>query len=140
MHHVGPVEQIGGGSLEADLALLHEVGAGGDLQGEVHGLLDQDDRGAGLSQLADDLEELGDERWCQSEAELIDEEQPGTRNEGHGQREHLLLTAGEVSGGRVESGGEVREVGERGIARGAGRGGVVATGPAGEAEMLGDRQ
>ena len=40
------LEQLGGGTLEADLALLEEVGPLGDGEGDVDRLLDQDDRGA----------------------------------------------------------------------------------------------
>ena len=40
--HIGTLEQLGGGTVEADLALLHEVRGVGDREGHVHGLLDED--------------------------------------------------------------------------------------------------
>ena len=43
---VGAVEQVGGGPVEADLALLHEHGPLGERDGDVDRLLDEHDRRA----------------------------------------------------------------------------------------------
>ena len=47
--HVGPLEELGGRAVEADLALLHEVRGLGEREREVHRLLDEDDRRALLA-------------------------------------------------------------------------------------------
>src|SRR5207248_3948147 len=45
---VGAVQELVGGALEADLALLHEHGSASQVEGQIHRLLDEDDGGAGL--------------------------------------------------------------------------------------------
>ena len=63
----GPLQQLAGAAVEADLALLHEVGGLRHRQRDVDGLLDQDDRRAALAQLLDHLEQLRDDQRRQSE-------------------------------------------------------------------------
>jgi hypothetical protein len=53
--------------VEADLALLHEVGGLGDAECEVHRLLDEDDRRAPVTQALHDVEQLGDHARSQPE-------------------------------------------------------------------------
>ena len=77
------LEQLGGRAGEAHLALLHEEGLGGDRQRHVDRLLDQDDRAAAAVDLADDLEQLPDDRRGEPERELVDDEQLGLGDERH---------------------------------------------------------
>ena len=109
---VGPVEEVGGGTVEADLALLQEDGALGERDGDVHRLLDEHDGGAGLVDRPHDAEELFDDDRRQTEAELVDHEQLRLEDEGLPEREHLLLAAGEVAGLLVEALAQHREEAE----------------------------
>ena len=102
VEHVGTVEQVGGRAGEADLALLEEHGPLGDGQGDVDRLLDDDHGDAGGHLGADHLEEHGDDRRRQAERELVDEEQARSAEERLGQRQHLLLAAGQGAGRLVE--------------------------------------
>ena len=92
------LEQFGGRTFEADLALLHEDRTLGQRQCHIDRLLDQGD-GRPLSvNLADDAGELADDRGCQAEGQLVDHQQLGLGDERHGQAEHLLLATGQVAG------------------------------------------
>ena len=134
---VGPLEQLGGGPLEADLALLHEVGPVGHREGHVHRLLDEDHRGPVVADLPHQRQEALDDHRGQAEGELVDHEQLGAGDERHAQGEHLLLAAGQVAGGLVASLAQDREELD-----GAGPGGlgalrvVLAPQPAGQAQVL----
>ena len=48
--------------------------------------------------LADNLEQLGDDRGRQAERQLVDHQQLGPGHERTAQGEHLLLATGEVAG------------------------------------------
>ena len=95
---VGPLEQLGGRALEAHLALLHEHGPLGQVEGHVDRLLDDHDRRAAAVDLAHDLEQLADDGRRQAERQLVDHEQLGPGHERAAEGEHLLLAAGEVAG------------------------------------------
>ena len=69
------LEQFGGRAREADLALLHEDGALGEAQSDVHRLLDEDDRGAAVVDGAHDVEQPVDDRRRQAERQLVDHQQ-----------------------------------------------------------------
>ena len=90
---VGAFEQLGREPVEADRALLHEEGLVGDGERDVHRLLDEDDRDALFLELLDDGEELLDDERCETERQLVDHQHVGLGEEGHRDREHLLLTA-----------------------------------------------
>ena len=97
--HVGSLEQLAGGAVEADLALLHEVRGLGDGQRHVDRLLHQDHRGALLLEPLHRHEELGDHARRQAERELVDHQQARARQQRHGEGEHLLLATAEVGRG-----------------------------------------
>src|SRR3546814_10514116 len=59
---VGALEQLSGGAGEAHLALLHEHGPLGEVERDVHRLLDDDDGGAAAVDLLHHLEELAHDR------------------------------------------------------------------------------
>ena len=126
--------------MEADLALLHEVRLVGEGEGEVHRLLDEDDRGAAVAQGLDDVEQLGDDGRRQPEGELVDHEQARPADERHAEREHLLLAARQVAGGLVQPVTQDREVAEDAFGRFADLVLLAALEPAGEAQVLGHRQ
>ena len=71
---VAALEQLLCRAREPHLALLHEIRAGGDRQGDVDRLLDEDDRAALLVDLAHDLEQLLDDRGRETERQLIDDQ------------------------------------------------------------------
>ena len=58
-------------------------------------LLVEQERGAGLAELDDHLEELLDEERRKPEGELVDHQELRARHHGPRHREHLLLTSGE---------------------------------------------
>ena len=94
---VGALEQLGGRSFESHLALLHEDRPFRQLQGDVHRLLDDDDRRSPAVDLAHHVEELADNRGCKAEGELVDHHQLGPGHQGHPEGQHLLLAAGQVA-------------------------------------------
>ena len=73
---VGPREQVGRRSAEADRAALHEVGPLGDGERDVHALLDEDDGDAGGGEALDDRQQLPDDQRRQPERELVDQQHP----------------------------------------------------------------
>ena len=85
---------------------LHDVDAVGHRHGDVHRLLDEQDGGSGVAHGLDGSEELLDDDGGQPERELVDEEQLGSGDGGHGQGQHLLLATGEVARALGAAGGE----------------------------------
>src|SRR6266545_3118421 len=82
--------------LERDAADLKHVGPARGAQRELRVLLD-DEHGEALLlvQLADDAEELAHDHRGKTQGGLVEEEQPGAGHERPGERQHLLLAAGE---------------------------------------------
>ena len=78
-------------------------------EGDVDRLLDEQDRRALLLDAAHDDEQLLDDRRGQAEGQLVDDEQLRLGDEGHRQRQHLLLAAREVAGHLVDALLEARE-------------------------------
>ena len=62
---------------EPHLAPFEEDAALGDLEGHVDRLLDHDQRRALAAQVIDEAQQLGDDRRCEPERELVDHQQPG---------------------------------------------------------------
>ena len=96
--------------MEADRALLHEERLVGDGERDVHRLLDEDHGDALFLELLDDGEELLDDERCEPERELVDHEHVGLGEERHREREHLLLTTGQLRRRVVQP---VRSAGKR---------------------------
>ena len=106
--HVGPLEQLGGRAVEADLALLHEVRRLGDGQRDVHRLLDEDDRGALRPGARARSRAAGRRSPARGRATARRSSAgAGCDEERHAEREHLLLAAGEVAG-RLVAGARAR--------------------------------
>ena len=112
--------------------MAEHIAAVGDLEGEVDVLLDEQYAAAGLlGVLADERQQALDDHWGESEAELVEEQQPGSSGEGAGDSEHLLLPSGQQPGatpGEIPEGGKVA----------VGDVGVEALAAVAESEMLGD--
>ena len=89
------VEQLGRRPGEDHLALLHEDGPIAEPQGEVDGLLDQDDGGAVIVDALDDAQQALDHGGSEPQRELVDDQQFRFGDEGHGEAEHLLLASRE---------------------------------------------
>ena len=132
--------QLGGRAGEAHLAPLHEHGPFGDGGGDVHGLLDDDHRRALRGQLADDVDQVGDDGRGQAEGELVDDEEPGPAQHGLGDGEHLLLAAGQRRRLLVEESFEAGEQLEDPLAGAVEVLAVVVLGPPGDPEVVGDGQ
>ena len=137
---VGPLEQLAGGAVEADLALLHEVRRLGHGQRHVDRLLHEDHRGALLLEPLHRHEQLGDHARREAERELVDHQQPRARQQRHGEGEHLLLAAAEVGRGLAASGPRARGTSPAPAPPPAARLVSVAIEPAGEPQVLLDGQ
>ncbi|MDP1794426.1 MAG: hypothetical protein Q8K63_09855, partial [Acidimicrobiales bacterium] len=140
LHQRHRLEQVGGRAFEADLALLHEHGALGEVQRHVDGLFDQHDCGATRMDLAHDLEQLADDGRSQAGRQLVDHQQTRLGHERSAEGEHLLLAARQVARHLALASLEDRE---QRLHLGLGLFDavlVVADEPAGEAQVLVDRQ
>ena len=133
---VAALEQLAGVALEPHRALLEEHGAAAQLGGEVERLLDEHARDAGGVDVADDVEQLADDRRRQAERELVDAEQPRVDEQRLGDRELLLLAAGQRCRPRLPRRG--RSCGNRSSSRSIRAVELVADGEAAELEVLAD--
>ena len=134
---VVPLEQLGGGALEAHLALLHEHGAVGEAQRGGDRLLHQDDGGAVGVDGPHDLEEVLHHRRGQTERQLVDHQQARPAEERLRQAEHLLLASGQVARGGVHPAPEGREPLEALRLPQLQVGALLAARPAGHPQVLG---
>ena len=91
---------FGGGGVD-DLPRLQDVAAGGDLEGDVGVLLDEEDSGPLLVYLADDLEDALHEDGREAHPGLVEEQQLGLRGQGAGYLEAPLIPVGQVLGERL---------------------------------------
>ena len=69
----------------------------GDVAGEAHLVGDDDQRGAGLGELADDVQDLVDQFRVQGRGGLVEEQDLGVQGKGPGDRDALLLAAGKLA-------------------------------------------
>jgi hypothetical protein len=107
-----------GGACPVDHAPLdHDVQLVGDRLGELHVLLDQQDRDALLAQQTDDAGELAHDQGRQPLARLVEQHHLGIGHQRPGDRQHLLLAARElralVVGALAQRGEQVEQPGER---------------------------
>src|SRR5207249_319179 len=100
-------------------------------------LLDEQDRRRLGADALDDLEDLVDELGRQAEGRLVEQQQAGSGQEAPGDREDLLLAAGEVARQFVPAVGQDREALQR-LADLAGDGDTVLPEPGPEVEVLPD--
>src|SRR5918995_2224709 len=89
----GVLAQLRGRGGVHDRARLKDVAAGGDLERHVRVLLDEQERGALLVDLADDLEDPLYEQGRETHRGLVEEQEFGAAHEGAADGEHLLLAA-----------------------------------------------
>src|SRR3569623_2751806 len=82
-------------AVHADAAGLEHVAVVGELEGETGVLLDQEDRDAGLVEIADDAEGLEHKLGGEAHRGFIEEQHLGAVHEGAADGEHLLLAARE---------------------------------------------
>ena len=109
-------------------------------QGDVDRLLDHHHRGAVVVDLAHLVDQAVDDGGRQAERQLVDAEQLGAGDEGHGQRQLLLLAAREVAGQLVVPLAQDGEHGDGLVDEAAGGVLVVAQHPARQPQVLGHRQ
>src|SRR5918997_7153347 len=105
--------QLLGGGRDDDLPRLEDVAAGGDLEGDIGVLLDEEDRGALRVYLPNGLEDPLDEHGREAHRGLVEEKELGTAHEGAPDGEHLLLAAAHgarlLAGTLLEAGEEVED-------------------------------
>src|SRR5580765_2980382 len=87
--------ELVGRAAELDAALVHDVEAVRQCQGNLEGLLDEQDRRAGLVDPAQDLGEMLDEHRGEALRRLVDEHELRAGDEPARDGEHLLLSARE---------------------------------------------
>ena len=134
---VGSLEQIGGEAVEADRALLEEVGAIGGVQRGVHRLLDDDHGDALGMEMAHHIEQLLDQERAQAQRQLVDHQHLGFDEERHRDGEHLLLAARQSGGGLGEPIAERREEVEHALRRRVDGGAVAAAHPRAHPQVVG---
>ena len=133
---VRPLEQIGGETVEADRALLEEVGAIGGVERGVHRLLDDDHGDALRMEVPHHIEQLLDQEWAQTQRQLVDHQHLRLDEERHRDGEHLLLTARQAGGGFVEPIAERGEEVEHALGRRVDGGAVAAAHPRAHPEVV----
>ena len=115
MEQLGLVDQLLRRPLVADAAALDHVGGLCERECHVGELLDQEHADAALRDGLEGRHEPLDDDGCEAERELVDEHDPGSRDESLGEDEHLLLAAREQAGVHVpallELGEELERVG-----------------------------
>src|SRR5688572_2907260 len=135
---IGP--EIGGRRVVTDDALLHDVDAVRRIERERDVLLDEQDRDPGPVQDVDDLADLPDHAWHQPFGRLVEQDDLRLEHHRAGDREHLLLAAGERAAGLVPALLQNREARvhllEQLVAPDVGDAGTVEAGP----EVLADGQ
>ena len=77
------------------VAVVHEDDAVGDLAGEAHLVRHDDHRHAGLGQPPDHRQHLADQLGIERRGRLVEQHQPRRDRERAGDRDALLLAAGE---------------------------------------------
>src|SRR5437867_1683375 len=94
--HLGPGEELAAAAGERDAAVDHDVTAVGELQRVIGVLLDQEyGQPLLLVELAQHLEDLPHDQRRQTKGRLVEEKEPRPAHQRAGDREHLLLAAGE---------------------------------------------
>ena len=110
MHHRPVVEQLLGGADVHDPTRVEDDRVARDTAHDAEVLLDEQHR----RQLGDALEharDLGDEQGSEAFRRLVDEQQPVAVQQRAGDRDHLLLAAGECPGALRAPLAELREEG-----------------------------
>ena len=98
--------QLGDAPPEDDLPPGEDGAVLGQLQGEVQVLLHQDDGHLALEQRPEHPADLLDGGGLDALGRLVEEEQPGPRDQGPGDGQLLLLAAREVAAAPVPHGAE----------------------------------
>ena len=97
--HILVARKFGGGAVEHDLALLHDIAVARHLQRGAGVLLDQQDGDAEVAvDAGDDAEHLLHQQRRQAHGRLVHQDQLRPRHQRPPDRQHLLLAAGEIAG------------------------------------------
>src|SRR5206468_9024248 len=91
------VAGVAGAEREPEPAVCDHVRAVGEGDRHLGALLDEEDRDAAVANLGERLEEPLDDRGGETERRLVEQEEVGARDESAGDRQLLLLAAGERS-------------------------------------------
>src|SRR6266849_7107927 len=107
--------QLGVRKLVHDLSVLHDVIAVRDGRGEVKILLDQENGEALRLERADGLADLLDDDRRETLGRLVEQQEPGAGAQDAGDRQHLLLAAGELGALAAQALLEVGKQGENAV-------------------------
>jgi hypothetical protein len=99
---VQPGAELGPGTADDDVAAAHHVAPVRDLQCQPYVLLDQDDRAALVGGRPDGSQQPAHHQRGQPHGQLVDQQDPRLAGQGPGQRQHLLLTAGQQAAADVQ--------------------------------------
>ncbi|MPN11038.1 hypothetical protein SDC9_158339 [bioreactor metagenome] len=78
-------------------AVLEHHDRVGDLEHLAHPMGHQDERGARIAQLADQLEQRLDVAFSQARCRLVEDQDPGRGGHGLGDLHHLLFGQGQIA-------------------------------------------
>ncbi|BDZ54876.1 hypothetical protein GCM10025870_19490 [Agromyces marinus] len=95
---MGVVEEVVGVAVFDDSAFVHEHDLVGDFAGEAHLVGDDEHGHAALGEAGHEVEHALDQFRVQGAGGLVEEHHLGLHREGAGDRDALLLPAGQVSG------------------------------------------
>src|SRR5262249_2834702 len=96
-HALLVLAELGGGARIDDLAVVEHIGAVGDLDGRAHVLLDQQYRDALAARRGDDAEHFLHDQRRKTLARLVEQQDLRIEQQRAGDRQHLLLAAGELA-------------------------------------------
>ena len=99
------VSDLAGGALVDDAASVEDVDVVGEVEGPVEVLLDEEEGGALLGDVGEELEDAVHDEGGESDGGFVDEDQAGAGDVGADQGQHLLLSAGEAAGGLAHAPG-----------------------------------
>src|SRR5262249_9763661 len=125
------------GSVVADVPLLQDVDAVGEVEAEVHVLLGKQDGEAVALEPADLILEMVDHEGSQALGRLVEEEQVRIAHEGARDGEHLLLASGEEAALPVD---QLAQLGEEIEYAVEGPRGAAVAAPGGHVEVFPHRE
>src|SRR6185437_16619471 len=103
-------KQFAAGAGERDQSVDHDVATMGELERVIGILLDKKDGKAGLGiERLDRVEYLPDDKWRKTERRLVEQEQAGSRHQGAGNCEHLLLASRQGAAALIDALLQARE-------------------------------
>ena len=92
-------QQVGGDTFHDQFTVVQNVSAVGNVEGQIDMLLDDEHPGpSAVGEVAHDGQKMFDDDRGQTEAHLIDEQQPRLRHQSAGHSQHLLFATRKQTG------------------------------------------